>query len=81
LNYPLDVRSQRSKTAVESILKIHKEGALEMNINELFASYIHMFMNRLFKTKNRLHEMIAYDFLHRYYIATLSKQKKVQGSK
>ncbi|MCF8716357.1 thiopeptide-type bacteriocin biosynthesis protein [Joostella atrarenae] len=36
-------------------------------LNGLLSSYIHMHMNRLFKSKNRLNEMVCYDFLYRYY--------------
>jgi len=71
----LDIRSEKNKEPISSILKIQKEGALEININELLASFIHMFMNRLFKSKNRVYEMIAYDFLYRYYMAYISKEK------
>ncbi len=39
----------------------------EVNINNFLSSHIHMMMNRLFKSKNRAHEMVCYDFLFRYY--------------
>lgn len=77
----LAVRSRKSSTAVKHLLKHNEEGTLEMNINELFASFIHMFMNRLFKSKNRVHEMIGYDFLYRYYMACIARQKKAKAGK
>ena len=49
------------------VLKYRKEKKLEVDFNNLMCSYIHMLMNRLFKSKNRLNEMVCYDFLYRYY--------------
>lgn len=34
-----------------------------------------MTMNRLFKSKNRLHELVIYNFLFRYYKAEIGKNK------
>lgn len=35
---------------------------------ELFvSSYIHMSLNRLFKDRNRIHELVLYDLLYRFY--------------
>jgi len=58
-----------------TILKHKEEGTLEMPINDIMASYIHMLMNRLFKSKNRMHEMVCYDFLCRYYKSMIARQK------
>ena len=35
--------------------------------NDIIDSLLHMHCNRLFKTKQRVHEWIVYDFLFRYY--------------
>lgn len=51
--------------------KLIKDGA-EMPENNI-SSYIHMMMNRLFRTKNRVHELLIYDFLCRYYKSELAK--------
>ncbi len=40
---------------------------LEVSFNSFISSHIHMMMNRIFKSKNRIHEMVCYDFLYRYY--------------
>ena len=42
---------------------------------KLMGSYIHMLINRLFKSKQRLHEMVIYDFLFRYYKSEIAKKK------
>ncbi len=43
--------------------------------NSLISSYIHMMLNRLFQSKNRIHELVLYDFMKRYYISELAKLK------
>ena len=57
------------------ILKCKKEGHLQMELNNLMGSYIHMIMNRIFKSKNRLHELVCYDFLYRYYKSMIARKK------
>ena len=74
----LEVLSEKENAIsyiVNGIIKHKKEDTLEMNINDLMGSYIHMLMNRLFKSKNRLHEMVCYDFLCRYYKSLIARQK------
>jgi thiopeptide-type bacteriocin biosynthesis protein len=48
-------------------------------INELAISYIHMFMNRLFKSKQRIFELVLYDFLWRYYKSTIARQNLIEN--
>ena len=52
---------------IETILEYKNSNLLNLDLNNLISSYIHMSMVRLFKSKNRLHEMVVYDFLFRYY--------------
>jgi hypothetical protein len=44
-------------------------------IDTLLLSYIHMMMNRLFMAKNRMHELIIYDFIRRYYTSENAKAR------
>lgn len=39
----------------------------ETNRDSILGSIIHMLMNRIFRSKNRLHEMVLYDMLYRHY--------------
>ncbi|WP_299676777.1 thiopeptide-type bacteriocin biosynthesis protein [uncultured Tenacibaculum sp.] len=55
------------KDLVYKINIINDSGNLDIDLNDLMSSYIHMLMNRLFTSKNRLHEMVCYEFLYRYY--------------
>jgi len=63
----LEYKKQVLKPLAQQILAIKKRGELALELNSLMSSYIHMLMNRLFKSKNRLNEMVCYDFLYRYY--------------
>lgn len=41
--------------------------------NNYAAGIIHMTMNRLFHSSNRMYEMVIYDFLYRYYRSSLAR--------
>ena len=45
-------------------------------LNDLLSSYIHMTFNRLFRTQQRTHELILYDYLYRYYNSIIQRLKK-----
>ena len=38
-----------------------------INLDDLLSSYIHMTVNRLFRDKQRLHELVCYNCLYKYY--------------
>ena len=59
----------------QKVLALDSSNLLQVSANNLMGSYIHMLMNRLFKSKNRLNEMVCYDFLYRYY-RTLKAKKR-----
>ena len=63
--------------ATEIIKRTGKENR-GAQIDDLMTSYLHMHMNRLFKSKNRLHELVCYDFLHRYYKSMIARKKYVE---
>jgi len=69
--------SQREniKEIAVKILILEKQGNLEIKIGDLISSYIHMLMNRLFKSNNRMHEMVCYDFLFRYYKSAVARER------
>ena len=50
---------------VERFLKLKKEQKLEVSLDNVVASFIHMSVNRCFRSKQRLYEMMLYDFLYR----------------
>ncbi|MFD2563787.1 thiopeptide-type bacteriocin biosynthesis protein [Aquimarina rubra] len=56
-------KSKNSKALIKSIIPVVRKAELD----DMMSSYIHMLMNRLFRSKNRLHEMVIYDLLYRTY--------------
>ncbi|WP_422860343.1 thiopeptide-type bacteriocin biosynthesis protein [Flagellimonas sp. S174] len=60
----------------KELLEITSNTELLLDFDDLISSYIHMLMVRLFKSKNRLNEMVSYDFLYRYYRTQIAVSKK-----
>lgn len=50
-----------------TILKIRSE--IEIPLHSFLSSHIHMMLNRQYTSKQRMYELIVYDYLHRYYKA------------
>ncbi len=46
-----------------------------VSLDRLLGSYIHMSINRLFRSENRLNEMVVYDCLNRYYDSMSAREK------
>lgn len=74
----LRIRSKR----IQPIIRIIK---LKMNSSKNNISYeylltncIHMMLNRLFRSKNRLHELILYDFMCRFYKSEVVRSFNIQ---
>lgn len=68
-------KQEKDAPYIEQLVDIQNKGELEVALSNLLSIYIHMLMNRLFKSKNRLHEMVCYDFLYRYYRSKIAKMK------
>lgn len=68
-------KSEAIKPVVKNLKEREKQGTLLPALNDLMGSYIHMLMNRLFKSKQRTHELVVYDFLWNVYKSTLARQK------
>jgi len=73
----LDEKSQNTKPFVKKLLLLHRNNELQMTLNVLLASYIHMLFNRLFKSKQRMHEMVIYDFMWRTYHSEIAKERQL----
>lgn len=70
----LNIVHFRSRKMRPVVNKIKMESDInQLNIQNYIASYIHMSMNRLFASENRLYELIIYDFLRRYYMLSINK--------
>ncbi|HMG81827.1 MAG TPA: lantibiotic dehydratase [Ferruginibacter sp.] len=69
----LQRKKQQVAEAAENILQLNKNNALEMPLNELLNSLIHMMVNRIIKADSRMHEMVIYNFISRHYQSAIAK--------
>ena len=60
---------------IKRLTKMDESGGLEVSMESLLTSIIHMNMNRWFRAKNRLHELVIYDFMARHYTNSVAKQR------
>ena len=67
-----DVLAQRSEDWREVVQSI-KAKTLSVPPESLLGSYVHMFCNRIFRSRQRLQEMVAYDFLYHHYQAMAAR--------
>ena len=68
-------RSTRSQATIASI----KEACLtktDTSVATLLPSYIHMFLNRMFLSQPRLHELVVYHYLMKHYTSQVAREKK-----
>lgn len=69
----LNSKKEEIKYAIAEILRHQRESTLEVPLERLLRSFIHMQLNRIFKSKNRLHELVCYTFLFKYYSSTIAR--------
>lgn len=63
-------------TWLHSLAGTLKEKSSPEKLSEMISSYIHMNVNRLFRSRQPLHEMMLYSLLQRHYASVLAQQKK-----
>lgn len=63
----LRARSERMAPVVKELRAAREAGELTVPMEALADSYVHMFLDRLFRSANRQHELVIYDFLARLY--------------
>lgn len=72
---PLNVLLKlKNKNDIFAIHELSKQNNLNTIKNKL-SSFIHMSINRSFRSKQRLYEMLCYDFLVRYYKSKIARKK------
>lgn len=72
----LKERTNRLAPVVAQLEALRGQGRLQVPAENLAASYIHMSLNRVFVSKPRVHELVIYDFLHRYYQSLQARQNR-----
>ncbi len=71
----INTRSKSNAIIVDDILLLSANHQLQLSINDLLASLLHMNLDRLFMGRNRTNEFVVYDLLARYYKSTLARSK------
>lgn len=78
--YPLLKILDNKKTVLSDTFNalqlLANENRLNVSLRELLSSYIHMLINRLIPSNQRLHELFIYDFMYRTYESTAARAKK-----
>jgi thiopeptide-type bacteriocin biosynthesis protein len=69
----LDRRSAHLAPLVAELRALESRGELTARPDDLVASYIHMFVNRLIRSDARRHELVLYDLLHRLTVSRLAR--------
>jgi thiopeptide-type bacteriocin biosynthesis protein len=75
INDLLKQKSSLSKSIINELLLMNSNKKLEMPIDELIASILHMNLNRLFMGRNRTNEFVVYDLLSKHYKSQLIRLK------
>jgi len=70
----LDERSAANRQLTDAIGQ-HLTAAGTPPRTDFLNSHIHMMVNRCFRTRQRAHELVLYDFLHRQYKSQLARRK------
>lgn len=77
----LRYRSFNNRPASSLLSELISSGTVPQDLNLLVISLIQMSMNRLFKTRQRVHELGVYDFLLLYYKSVLQDKETGYDSK
>jgi thiopeptide-type bacteriocin biosynthesis protein len=68
--------TERLKTIRAELDEKKAAGELTQPVSELASSYVHMHLNRMFRSAQNAQEMVLYDFLARTYDSKLAKEKR-----
>ncbi len=71
-------RSVKIRPVAKKLLNLNQQQLLEVSLEALFRSYIHMTLNRLFRSKQRLCELVIYDMLERYYTSVIAREEHLK---
>lgn len=77
----LEWKKEQVQPLAEKLLQLKKEKQLQVHLNDLASSYIHMLLNRIFMARQRTYEMVVYDLLYRYYKSVAGREKSKNKDK
>ncbi len=72
----INTRQRDVYSITEKLIALEKSGELQVPLQVLLISIVHMTINRWFRSKNRLYELVIYDFLSRFYTSEIAKNVK-----
>jgi thiopeptide-type bacteriocin biosynthesis protein len=72
----LGQRSERVRPLVAELLTLQASGHLELPLETLASSYVHMWLDRLCRTENRFHEYVIYALLARALEARCARKTR-----
>nr|WP_307835684.1 thiopeptide-type bacteriocin biosynthesis protein [Elizabethkingia sp. ASV34] len=58
---------EENNTVLQHVIQKNNTQLMKISLQYFFRSIIHMAINRMFISEQRLFEMVIYDYLHRYY--------------
>lgn len=73
----INTRSKANEQIIETVLLLNANKELQLSINDLLGSLLHMNLDRLFMGRNRTNEFVIYDLLARYYKSNLARLKSI----
>lgn len=76
----LEWKKEQLEPLTEKLIELKNNNQLQISLNELIASYIHMMLNRVFMARQRTYELVVYDLLYRYYKSLAGREKSQKKS-
>jgi thiopeptide-type bacteriocin biosynthesis protein len=77
----LEWKKEQIQPLAEQLLQLKNDKQLQIDLNDLTSSYIHMLLNRIFMSRQRTYEMVVYDLLYRYYKSIAGREKSKNKEK
>jgi thiopeptide-type bacteriocin biosynthesis protein len=77
----LEWKKEQVQPLAEQLLQLKNDKQLQIDLNDLTSSYIHMLLNRIFMSRQRTYEMVVYDLLYRYYKSIAGREKSKNKEK
>ncbi len=66
-------KSKETEKDIEKLFDLRNSNQLKTELNDILSSLIHMMINRLFKSEQRLQEMVLYYYLFKYYTSAVAR--------
>lgn len=73
----LEQRSDTIRGIARELLALERRGRLQLSVNAIVSSLIHMFVNRLSRSAGPEHELVLYDYLVQLYRSRLARRSAI----